>query len=735
MSAKKTVFFFLLTIQFLFGQTFIIPNLQREDFGGTTLHSWWKSGIYPSGSSHSLTVNNGYLIAHLVDPLNGGTGGRLQSDYNGMENVGFSSVTDQIYDKHIIVDMTIRIKTLNSLPTGSRGWGMWRSEGVPITLNQNVWFMQQTADSDSAWAADETWWRARSDRGVESDNDIHTDLSTIDNTQWHTYRIVRNSESVSTGYYDHYIDGTLVQHVTPNDFNPAGIINEDYEFHCWNDNLVYYHTQNVYSGNDTIEVFYNGWTGTSSFVVDFIEIYKDGFSPKYEVTPQDASDFLRLRKYESEIDDGISDGLWKSYSFDTNDGNTFVIITAKAENLGSYDDDDDLKVVIDGNDYGYDNSNSWNGDVDDGQPKTLVFTPSLSAGSHTIKLYSQVTPILYDVNVLNSSNGSLVLDQTLNETAPSNSSNYLWKQFDFSCDAGPIAIYVSASADDEPGWDYKNANIDSSDDDELRIALDNTDYGWGGDYGFVGDSLHGDAETVLIRDTVEAGSHTLKLYANETPTVYRVIVFAQNGDYSLPVTFSAFTAQALDNNRVKLQWRTESELENYGFNIFRAFSQDSTLPENTSFKKLNQSVIPGHGNSSRAHEYLWVDTLQTDAPFVWYRLYSLDFNGSVHLLKTVTVKMPIMAGSFRLFPNYPNPFNPTTRLHFRLKEKARVEIIIYNLQGRRVRNLWQGVLNSGDHYVIWDGCDGSGNPQSSGIYFYQIKTLGKQWIGKMTLLR
>lgn len=586
---------------------------------------------------------------------------------------------------------------------------MWRSEGVPITLNQNVWFMQQTADSDSSWAAAETWWRARSDRGVKSVNDIHTDLSTIDNTQWHTYWIVRNSESVSTGYYDHYIDGTLVQHVTPNDFTPAAIINEDYEFHCWNDNLVYYHTQNAYSGNDTIEVFYNGWLGTSSFIVDFIEIYKDGFSPKYVVNPVDATDFLRLRNYESEIDDGVSDGLWKSYSFDTNAGNTFVIITTKAENLGSYGDDNDLKVVIDGSDYGYNNTNSWNGDVDDGQPKTLVFTPTLSSGSHTLDLYSQATPILYDVNVLNSSNGSLVLDQTLNETAPDGSNNYLWKQLSFSCDAGPIAIYVSASADDEPGWDYKNTDIDSTDDDELRIEMDNTDYGWGGSYGFVGDSLHGDAETVLIRDTVEAGSHTLKLYANETPTVYRVIVFAQNGDYSLPVTFSAFTAQPLDNNRIKLQWRTESELENYGFNLYRAFSQDSTMPKNAAFTKLNRSVIQGHGNSSQAHEYFWIDTLQTDAPFAWYRLYSLDFNGSVHLLKTEAVKMSLMAECFRLFPNYPNPFNPTTCLHFGLKEKARVGIIIYDLQGRKVRSLWHGILSAGDHYVDWDGCDDAGN--------------------------
>ncbi len=732
-----------LSTHFLLAQTYIIPNLQRDDFDGTSLHSWWKVGIYPSNSTkHQLSVNGGYLKADLVNPLDGANGGRLQSDYSGMENVGFSSVTDRIYDKRMVLDIRIRIKTLNALPPGSRGWGSWRSEGVPITINQSVWFMEQKPDPDSTWAADETWWRARTERDVNDQNDKHTDLDvspySIDNTQWHTYRLVRYSGSTDGAYYDHYVDGTLVQHITPNDFETPVILNEDYEFHCWNDNLVYHFIDRTNQGlQDTIEVFYNGWIGTSSFIVDFVEIRKNGFDPSYTVNPVNSTDFLRLRSYESEIDDGVSDGLWKSYSFDTNGGNTFVIVTAKAENLGSYGDDDDLKLVIDGTDYGYDNANSWNGDSDAGHPKTLVFTPQLSAGSHTIEVYSQATPILYDVNVLSSGSGAMVLDTTLNETAPEGSSNYLWKSLPFSCDDGPVAVYVSASADDEPGWDYKNADIDSTDDDELRIELDNTDYGWAGDYGFEGDSLHGDVKTVLIRDTLSAGNHVLKLYANETPTVYRVLVFAQNGDYSLPVQFSSFQAQKIQN-RVHLSWHTESEVDNYGFNLYRAFSRDSTLPEAQAFVQINTRLIPGHGNVSRGYDYSFDDTLTTKAPWIWYRLYSYDYDGSVHLLKTISVKnessdfLPLTS---RLPFNYPNPFNPQTAIFFNLPENNLVRVFIYDIRGRKVRTLWQGELPAGEQRLIWNGRDDFGNLQSAGIYFYQIKTESQQWEGKMTFLK
>jgi len=74
-----------------------------------------------------------------------------------------------------------------------------------------------------------------------------------------------------------------------------------------------------------------------------------------------------------------------------------------------------------------------------------------------------------------------------------------------------------------------------------------------------------------------------------------------------------------------------------------------------------------------------------------------------------------------LFQNYPNPFNAETRISFALMDGANnVKLDIFDIMGREVKSyLWNG-LHAGDHYVIWDGENKSGEPLTSGIYFYRL---------------
>ena len=505
-------------ISVLNAQTYIIPDLQRDDF--QNLKSWWTVNIW--GANHTWEVSNGYFLANLINPLDGGPGGSLQSDGTGMENIGFSTAyTMMIYSKDDTIDMRIRVKFLTPLLPGSRGYGLWHSEAVPITINQATWFMEQKADTSYSWAASENWWYGRISRGVSDSNEVKA-TPPVSPQEWHYYRVYRQGRD----FYELYVDDnpTPLVHATPADL--GGILNEDYGFNCWNDNLVYHHTQNPYSGQDTIEVYYNGWIGTCSFIVDFVEIMSGKYQYGHSVTPQGP---VRLREVINEIDNGVQDGLWKGpYNFTVNGGRCIILATAKAENLGSYDDDDDLKMVLDSVDFGYNTARSWDGNTDNGQPKTIIIDTVLTAGTHQLSFYSQSTPILYDATVLESPNGELVVNQQLNETAPAGSNNYLWKTFTFNCDSGMAAVYISGSADEEPGWDYMNDNIDSTDDDELRVMIDDVDYGWGSDSAMMGNRLFGDSKTILIMQNLAAGTHTLKLYANETPTVYNVVVYVEN---------------------------------------------------------------------------------------------------------------------------------------------------------------------------------------------------------------
>jgi hypothetical protein len=78
---------------------------------------------------------------------------------------------------------------------------------------------------------------------------------------------------------------------------------------------------------------------------------------------------------------------------------------------------------------------------------------------------------------------------------------------------------------------------------------------------------------------------------------------------------------------------------------------------------------------------------------------------------------------FELGQNYPNPFNPTTTipLTIRSAQWQKVELVIYNSLGQKVRVLFSGLLNAGSYQFEWDGLNQNGTVLSSGIYLYQIK--------------
>lgn len=88
-----------------------------------------------------------------------------------------------------------------------------------------------------------------------------------------------------------------------------------------------------------------------------------------------------------------------------------------------------------------------------------------------------------------------------------------------------------------------------------------------------------------------------------------------------------------------------------------------------------------------------------------------------------------------LIGNYPNPFNPQTRISFSLKDQSPVEISIYNIKGQKIRTLIDKKLEAGQHNVIWDGKDSNNKSVSSGIYLYRMKNGKFTKSKKMILLK
>jgi ligand-binding sensor domain-containing protein len=83
--------------------------------------------------------------------------------------------------------------------------------------------------------------------------------------------------------------------------------------------------------------------------------------------------------------------------------------------------------------------------------------------------------------------------------------------------------------------------------------------------------------------------------------------------------------------------------------------------------------------------------------------------------------------------SYPNPFNPAVTIEFTLPYPGMANLVIYDITGRTIRELLSGRVSAGVHSVLWDGCNSSGRPVSSGVYFARL-TLGKKAVVRKMLL-
>ncbi len=95
----------------------------------------------------------------------------------------------------------------------------------------------------------------------------------------------------------------------------------------------------------------------------------------------------------------------------------------------------------------------------------------------------------------------------------------------------------------------------------------------------------------------------------------------------------------------------------------------------------------------------------------------------------------IMPNILTLNPAYPNPFNPTTVISYNLPQAGFVNLKVYDLMGREIRNLTSGFENAGMNSAMWDAKDNQGNIVSSGVYIYRLEAAGQAQSNKLILLK
>ncbi|HTO93524.1 MAG TPA: S8 family serine peptidase, partial [Bacteroidota bacterium] len=90
---------------------------------------------------------------------------------------------------------------------------------------------------------------------------------------------------------------------------------------------------------------------------------------------------------------------------------------------------------------------------------------------------------------------------------------------------------------------------------------------------------------------------------------------------------------------------------------------------------------------------------------------------------------------FALGKNYPNPFNPSTRINYSIGERGLVTLEIFDILGRQVRTLVNEVEAAGSYQIVWDGKTAESKPVGSGVYFYRLRSGNLSKTERMVLLK
>jgi predicted outer membrane repeat protein len=174
----------------------------------------------------------------------------------------------------------------------------------------------------------------------------------------------------------------------------------------------------------------------------------------------------------------------------------------------------------------------------------------------------------------------------------------------------------------------------------------------------------------------------------------------------------------------QLSWDPAPEADFQYYRIFRGNDENFT-PDSTN--AVHETATPS-----------WTDP-DNDGGDIHYKVTAVDDAGNESGAAgpgTVTAITPTIPNAFALHQNVPNPFNPTTVIHYEVPASGgKVKLRIFDVEGRLVRTLVDGVETPGEKRVIWNGRNSRGARVATGVYFYRMTAPGFTKTRKMVLLQ
>ncbi len=186
-----------------------------------------------------------------------------------------------------------------------------------------------------------------------------------------------------------------------------------------------------------------------------------------------------------------------------------------------------------------------------------------------------------------------------------------------------------------------------------------------------------------------------------------VMVFINTS--AVPVELASFTS-SVNGNSVTLKWLTNSEVNNSGFQIERKSHNNSDWHI--------IAFVDGYGTTTENHSYSFVDKSLPNGKYQ-YRLKQIDYDGSYKYSDIVNAEINVVS-EFILKQNFPNPFNPSTKIEYVIpsnlnEEYFNVILKLYDILGNEVSTLVNENKTSGSYVYELNSKN-----LSSGVYIYSL---------------
>jgi hypothetical protein len=187
-------------------------------------------------------------------------------------------------------------------------------------------------------------------------------------------------------------------------------------------------------------------------------------------------------------------------------------------------------------------------------------------------------------------------------------------------------------------------------------------------------------------------------------------------------------------------YKTSDRANAGGLSLYQYLKDDSTL--NVLILAPALSSLPAGVGALGSFSFRFVDELNADTVRV--------FLSGVVLCDVRAQYLEVMTGqllwkehqsrgdqapSFTLEQNFPNPFNPSTTITYRLEKQTSVRLAVYDITGRQVWNLVDQYQSPGRYDIRWNADGPGGSKLSSGIYFARLQVEGQVAVQKMILTK